>query len=504
MAASQINTILEGEQGEQFNFDNWINTNGLSMVKNLLVKHNMKTINTLNTTSDEFHGLMSDPELLSNAQTIPKILSALKKTALLSESKSKVIVISEEEEQSIYKLDEYNKNISSLIKKLNNKNNELTVNIKECDSKIDSSFNYIHQQIDIKKNEIKNKLKNIEKEKRSEITAKSQKLNKEQIKIKNSIKSMDSLVQNGDVDRSERKNKIVSIYNNIKKEELSNNIVHVTTKIDFTFKKESISSFLMNVCDIDAESKHALPIIDQVQIKDITNSTATVHFNASLSKQDRNKKNGTKLYMKIECLDNEMDEKEKEVINSELIPYNLNTNNYKYQLKELQKGKNYTMNINVYESYDSNNKRNIKRTDFKSISIKFKTLVSDIDQHFVYQSDFDTNGICYALGSNYGKNAWQNPSDQGLINVTASTKWNNGSKKDIVSRTSVGNSNTDSVVNGWIMIDFTKLTIKPTAYSLRASDINGHFLRTWNLEGSQDGNNWDIIKSHTNDTSLNQ
>eukprot|EP01083_Nonionella_stella_P069682 185914_1 len=39
---------------------------------------------------------------------------------------------------------------------------------------------------------------------------------------------------------------------------------------------------------------------------------------------------------------------------------------------------------------------------------------------FVYESDFDTNGICYAIASNYGQKPFSNPHDQGLITIKSS------------------------------------------------------------------------------------
>ena len=48
------------------------------------------------------------------------------------------------------------------------------------------------------------------------------------------------------------------------------------------------------------------------------------------------------------------------------------------------------------------------------------------------------------------------------------------------------------------------MKVKPTAYTLRHDDSGCFYLRHWNFEGSADGNNWDIIKQHRNDTSISQ
>eukprot|EP01083_Nonionella_stella_P271788 921307_1 len=46
--------------------------------------------------------------------------------------------------------------------------------------------------------------------------------------------------------------------------------------------------------------------------------------------------------------------------------------------------------------------------------------VGKLCTEFVYESDFDTNGICYAIGSNYGQKQFTNPHTQGLITVKSS------------------------------------------------------------------------------------
>eukprot|EP01083_Nonionella_stella_P262842 893377_1 len=100
--AAHINTNQEGENGEEFDFDKWVNDNNLNNIKHLLTKHKMNTVDTLNKTSQEFQHLMSDPQLLSFtniSNIIPIFFAALQKISTISRNKkSKIIVISEEEE----------------------------------------------------------------------------------------------------------------------------------------------------------------------------------------------------------------------------------------------------------------------------------------------------------------------------------------------------------------------------------------------------------------------
>ena len=78
MSASsvQISSSCEGES--EFDFDEWVNANGLSGIKQLFLKHGMDKPDTLCVTSPSFQHLMSDPKLLPNAHFIPIILAAFK------------------------------------------------------------------------------------------------------------------------------------------------------------------------------------------------------------------------------------------------------------------------------------------------------------------------------------------------------------------------------------------------------------------------------------------
>jgi hypothetical protein len=56
----------------------------------------------------------------------------------------------------------------------------------------------------------------------------------------------------------------------------------------------------------------------------------------------------------------------------------------------------------------------------------------------------------------------------------------------------------------WICCDFKGMQIKVTHYCVRSRrDCNDTHLRSWILEGSQNGSNWVKIDNRTNDTSLN-
>jgi hypothetical protein len=63
---------------------------------------------------------------------------------------------------------------------------------------------------------------------------------------------------------------------------------------------------------------------------------------------------------------------------------------------------------------------------------------------------------------------------------------------------------TQNEANSWICYDFKNMQIKVTHYSIRSRrDGNGDHLRSWTLEGSEDGLRWVKIDDRTKDTSLN-
>eukprot|EP01083_Nonionella_stella_P100197 282277_1 len=113
------------------------------------------------------------------------------------------------------------------------------------------------------------------------------------------------------------------------------------------------------------------------------------------------------------------------------------------------------------------------------------------NDNFVYQSDFDTNGICYAFGSDFGTKEWRNPMEQGLITVD-SHGWHDGTcqAKQVVARVSRNDklyNCTTNNQNGYIRIAFSNASIQPTAYTWRHdAHHTSHHPRNWNFEGSND------------------
>ena len=70
-------TSNEGEVAGGFNFNEWISHNGLDSVKNIFIRHNATTPQSLTISCDEFKAVMQDPLLFQQSHMIPKILDAI-------------------------------------------------------------------------------------------------------------------------------------------------------------------------------------------------------------------------------------------------------------------------------------------------------------------------------------------------------------------------------------------------------------------------------------------
>ena len=112
------------------------------------------------------------------------------------------------------------------------------------------------------------------------------------------------------------------------------------------------------------------------------------------------------------------------------------------------------------------------------------------DKEFVYKYDYDKNGIIYFIGTNYGRQRWQNPGITGKIKLDSSGWSFYGSIYDMVGRRSC-DSHCSDIKNSWILFDFgDKIRLKPTKYTLRHStDENGYYMKMESF-GSKDNQSW--------------
>eukprot|EP01083_Nonionella_stella_P303155 1048267_1 len=505
--AQQVNTGDEGET--DFKFDTWIRQHNLGNFRDLLVKHNMTSSETLNTNSAEFIKLMTDPAFLAIGQTA-KVLAALQQVPALqhvpaAHERVKVvrIFVSKEEEDATERLQEYRKQIVRLKSEIRESSDLLSKNVKECHQNIQTSFDQLLQAIEAKKQQIEAKLKSIEQEKRSQIQTKSQVIATEEEKVNKAKDKCTELQQDSAMDRQKRKHAIVSLVNDVMSNKVSPDAAKVNAQIVFECDVDNILSF-DGLVHIYAPEQHPTPIIDDIECKAITDTTANIHFSAKLRNEDKERKILSDLFIKLEAAE----EKEAQP-DTEAIKFDKNQEKYEFKVKQLNKNSDYAMYIKLFET-ESNNE--LKPMNIDPLIVEFKTLDTQKEQKvFVYESDFDVNGICYAIGSNYGQKQFTNPHTQGLITVKSS-KWHPSYHpvEQILGRVEQPfYCYSDNIQNSWFSVDFgANVKIKPTHYTLRHGTGNSHYLRMWNFEGSNNGNNWNggdwnILKRHENDTSLN-
>ncbi len=124
-------------------------------------------------------------------------------------------------------------------------------------------------------------------------------------------------------------------------------------------------------------------------------------------------------------------------------------------------------------------------------------------------NDFDENGIMYWIGTN-GRTSpgeWVNPAQYGLVVVTSSEGRHlpYGKLEDILSRDPAAlNCHTNDDRRAWFAVDLGVWFV-PTAYSLRhARGYGRSALRTWQFQVSKDGVNWETLRDHVDDQSLNE
>lgn len=118
---------------------------------------------------------------------------------------------------------------------------------------------------------------------------------------------------------------------------------------------------------------------------------------------------------------------------------------------------------------------------------------------FVYQTDFDENGVIYYIGcqDKKFKTNFSNPASNGLISISpfGNTKVN-GNINDLFSRWNKLDLWLSASQKSGYIIDFKTYSLSVNSYTIRSFSQNCCFLRNWNLEGSNDGINWFILSQH--------
>jgi E3 ubiquitin-protein ligase HECTD1 len=122
----------------------------------------------------------------------------------------------------------------------------------------------------------------------------------------------------------------------------------------------------------------------------------------------------------------------------------------------------------------------------------------------VFVSDFDENGILNFLATNGGTTAYVNPHTTGRVIVTLSSKNQSYATEGgfIGHLPAERHHSTSDAAGSWVAIQLP-LPVILTMYTLRHGfPHTTHTLRNWNLEGSNDGVAWVVVRTHVNDASL--
>jgi hypothetical protein len=96
--------------------------------------------------------------------------------------------------------------------------------------------------------------------------------------------------------------------------------------------------------------------------------------------------------------------------------------------------------------------------------------------------------------------------DHKLVSITPSSFYDARSHpiRAVVDFETHNHFDTKNEANSWIQYEFNVMKVKLTHYSIQARhNYNGYHLRSWTLEGSNDGLSWVKLDHRENDTTLN-
>lgn len=132
-----------------------------------------------------------------------------------------------------------------------------------------------------------------------------------------------------------------------------------------------------------------------------------------------------------------------------------------------------------------------------------KLLKSDrsVQVEFCYSESDPLGGIFRYLTGQCGGNVH----DRGVVNVTASGYVDNNYPKNVVDLGTDSVFRSRYVNNEWICFDMGNLRVKPTSYSIRSHEYGPGYahLKSWVLEVSNDGTNWQEVDRKTNNSAMN-
>ena len=137
---------------------------------------------------------------------------------------------------------------------------------------------------------------------------------------------------------------------------------------------------------------------------------------------------------------------------------------------------------------------------------------------FVWSANGDTNGLVYAIGTNFGTQVFANPGRLALATAgTVGTFRSSDAVGTAVDATSRGieDSYTDGYAMSWHAFDFGSYPIRPTVYTIQNRDTNWNLaIRSWKLQGTNvipaddwskagiEAATWEDLDVRVNDTTM--
>ena len=129
---------------------------------------------------------------------------------------------------------------------------------------------------------------------------------------------------------------------------------------------------------------------------------------------------------------------------------------------------------------------------------------------FRFESAFDTNGVLYDIGTCGGTTTYRNPHEAGQV-VASASSFEPGYGKpqafvehavDLVDDPYQYNQ-TRSIAQSWMAVDLgERRSLVLDHYCLRSDGNEKYKPRTWELQGSNDGQSWQTLRRHEEDDSL--
>ena len=127
-----------------------------------------------------------------------------------------------------------------------------------------------------------------------------------------------------------------------------------------------------------------------------------------------------------------------------------------------------------------------------------------------FSAPFDKNGAGYYIGTNGNTEDFENPHTTGKVlaamSSLGSTVLGSSNPSRLVEHPQDGSTRnyTENVANSSVSLDLGEgRCLVPNYYCARHGGNDGGFrLQSWDFEGSNDGSNYTVLRSHRNDDSL--